>query len=160
MVIACTDAQPRGLLYCGQNLPAQNGVPLDLFKFLVREAAFLIDDGTRHADLAHVVQKRRKIHSFALLFGFSDRLGNLQRILRYATGMAVRVGILRVDGAGQRLRRLFEHIVLLLTFLLVEFDFLVFRPFHGFIQVDQHKQIQQYGHSHKRHIRQGQSVGK
>ena len=74
--------------------------------------------------------------------------------------MAVRVGILRVDGAGQGLRRLFEHFVFLFVFLLVKLNFLIFRPFHRFIQVDQYKQIQQYCHSQNRHIRQGKSVRK
>lgn len=70
---------------------------------------------------AHVVQKRGVEDLLALLLGFAGLLRNPQRIFRHAMRMAVRVLVLRVDGARQRLGGLFKQ------------ELLFFSPALGFV---------------------------
>ena len=83
-------------------------MPLDLGIFFLRQPAFFINDGICNADLAYIMQQAGIIDLITFLLVLARQFRDLFRILRHACRVSSCIGILRIDGTGQSLCRLFK----------------------------------------------------
>ena len=145
VVIARADAEPGGILDAGEDLAAHHGVHLDLGELLVREPALLGEDLDGHADLAHVVEQSGEVDLLAYFLGFSGLFRDLQRVFRDAMRMSIRVFILCVNGACQRLGGLFKQKLLLFSPALGLVVFIRLSSMHIGIDADHNQRDKERG---------------